>query len=139
LGDQFVTDQFVTDLFVVFTEIASAGVAFAGEREPLGGFGSVGELGSNDVQQFLGGDVAARCFGVEPQGKFFNGDRHRLSLGSSPALLVAFELSALSACLIAITAEPSIVVLALVELAAKVANGGPDLGKVVGRFEIDLT
>ena len=80
-------DQFVTDLFVPFAEIASSGMPFPGEREPFGGFGTVRELGSNDVQQFLGSDVAAGCFGVEPGGKFFNGDRYQPNVRSSPAML----------------------------------------------------
>ena len=76
---------------MTLTEIASPGVSHPGEREPVGPFGTIRELGSDDVQQFISGDVAARCFGVEPGGKFFNGDRHHTSLGSPPVLLLAFE------------------------------------------------
>lgn len=53
-------DQFVTDLFVTFTEIASPGVSHPGEREPVGAFGTVRELGSDDVQQLISGDVEGR-------------------------------------------------------------------------------
>jgi len=57
-------------------------------------FGTVRELGSNDVQQPFGGDVAARRFGVQPGSKLLNGDRHRPGLGPPSTLLFAFELSA---------------------------------------------
>jgi hypothetical protein len=83
-------DQFVSDLFVMFAEIASPGVSHPRESEPVGAFGMIRELGSDDVEQFIGSDMAARCFGVEPGGKFGNGDRHHDSLGRPSALLVAF-------------------------------------------------
>lgn len=51
-------------------------VIVVSNREPFARFGTVGELSGNNVQQFLRGDVAARCFGVELGSKHFNTDRH---------------------------------------------------------------
>ena len=44
-------DQFVSVLFVMFTQIASPGVSHPSEREPVGAFGTVRELGRDDTQQ----------------------------------------------------------------------------------------
>lgn len=82
---------------MTFAEIASSAMPSPGERKPFGAFATVRELGRNDVQQLIGGDMAARPLGVESESKLFNCDCYHPvypPLCSPPALLFAFEPSA---------------------------------------------